>query len=136
MRTLARPLCRFRRREDGVVTVETILWIPMFFFVFGLMLDVAMLFHGQAKVLMVTQNGNREYSIGNIADETATQNFVVAQLAAQNISVTVTTTEVAGVARTVVSVPATELQVLGYFNVFPGLSLTVTAEHMIENWEA
>ena len=56
-------------------------------------------------------------------------------MSAVNIAGTATTTEVAGVARTVVSVPATELQVLGFFNVFQGLNLTITAEHMIENWE-
>lgn len=127
-------LRNFRRREDGVVTVETILWIPMFFFVFGLVVDVAMLFHGQAKVLMIAQNGNREYSIGNIT-MAGTETFIETELAAQNIQVAATTVEIAGLARTVVSIPATELQVLGYFNVFPGLNLTVTAEHTIEYWE-
>ncbi|NND41391.1 MAG: hypothetical protein HKO04_04855 [Silicimonas sp.] len=125
---------RFHRGEDGVVTVETVLWIPMFFFVFGLVVDVAMLFHGQAKVLMVTQNGNREFSIGNITMAGA-ETFIETEMAAQSIQVTATTAEIAGLARTVVSIPATELQVLGYFNVFPGLNLTVTAEHTIENWE-
>lgn len=134
MSSLIPRIRRFKRNESGVVTVETILWIPMFFFVFGLVVDVAMLFHGQAKVLMVAQNGNREFSIGNIT-MAGTKTFIENEMAAQNIQVTATTVEVAGLARTVVSIPATELQVLGYFNVFPGLNLTVTAEHTIENWE-
>ena len=130
MSTPDRFMRRFLRRDGGAVTVETILWIPMFIFIFGLML-----FHGQAKVLMVAQNANRQYSIGNVTTEAATEVSIESQLAAMNIQANATTVEVAGVARTVVSVPAIELQVLGFFNVFQGLNLTITAEHMIENWE-
>ena len=127
-------LKRFRSREDGAATVETILWFPFFIFVFGLMVDVAMLFHGQAKVLLVAQHGNREYAIGRLATEADTANFVQTQLAAVDINASATMTEIAGVARTVVSVPATELQVLGFFTAFQGLNLTVTAEHMNESF--
>lgn len=135
MNQLIAPLRRFRRQDAGAATVETILWFPLFMVVFGLMLDVAMLFHGQAKVLMIVQEGNREYSIGRIVTEAAAETYIETQLSQLNIQAQATTVEIAGVARTVVSVPATEFQVLGYFNAFSQLSLTITAEHMIENWE-
>lgn len=128
-------LKRFLTRADGAATVETILWFPLFMVVFGLMLDVAMMFHGQAKVLMVVQEGNREYSIGRIADEAATETYIQNQLAQLNIQANATTVEVAGVARSSVTVPFTELQVLGYFSAFDNLTVTVSAEHMIEYWE-
>jgi len=131
---MLRLLQTHARREDGAATVETILWFPFFIFVFGFMVDVAMLFHGQAKVLLVAQEGNREYAIGRIATEADTASYVQTELAAVDISVTATMTEVAGVARTVVSVPASELQVLGFFSAFQGLNLTVTAEHMNESF--
>ena len=126
---------QFLRRTDGTATVETVLWFPLFIAVFGLMLDVAMIFHGQAKVLRVVQEGDREYSIGRLTSEAATKAYIEAQLAALDIQATATTTEVAGVAHTLVTVPANQLQVLGYFTVFSGLQLNITAEHMIENWE-
>lgn len=126
---------KFLRRTDGTATVETVLWFPLFIAVFGLMLDVAMIFHGQAKVLRVVQEGNREYSIGRLTDEAAAEAYVETQLAALGIQANATTTEVAGVAHTLVTVPANQLQVLGYFTVFSGLQLNITAEHMIENWE-
>lgn len=131
----ARSILRFWRRDDGTATVETVLWFPLFIAVFGLMLDVAMIFHGQAKVLRVVQDGNREYSIGRLTTPADAETYIENTLAALDIQATATTTEVAGVAHTLVRVPATQLQVLGYFNAFSGLQLSITAEHMIENWE-
>ena len=128
-------LNKFTRSDDGTATVETLLWFPLFIAVFGLMLDVAMIFHGQAKVLRVTQDGNREYSIGRLTTPAATETYIESVLAQLNIQANATTTEVAGVAHTIVTDPANQLQVLGYFTAFAGLTISVTAEHMIENWE-
>lgn len=128
-------LKKFTRSDDGTATVETLLWFPLFIAVFGLMLDVAMIFHGQAKVLRVTQDGNREYSIGRLTTPAAAETYIESVLAQLNIQANATTTEVAGVAHTIVTVPANQLQVLGYFSAFAGLTISVTAEHMIENWE-
>ena len=126
----------FLHNTRGTATVETVLWFPMFMFIFGLMVDVAMIFHGQAKVLRIVQDSNRQYSIGNLADETATETFVETQLAAVNIVGVATTTEIAGVAHTSVIVGANQLQVIGFFTTFNNLNLNISAEHMIENWEA
>ena len=125
----------FFRRETGAATVETVLWFPLFIAVFGLMLDVAMIFHGQAKVLRVVQDGNREYSIGRLTTAGAAESQIEGELAALGIQASATTSEKAGVAHTVVRVPASQLQVIGYFTAFTSLQVTVTAEHMIENWE-
>lgn len=128
-------LARFLKRDDGTATVETVLWFPLFIAVFGLMLDMAMIFHGQAKVLRIVQDGNREYSIGRLTTPDAAETYIENTLALMDIQATATTTEVAGVAHTLVRVPANQLQVLGYFSAFSGLQLSITAEHMIENWE-
>ena len=126
---------KFLRKQNGAATVETVLWFPLFIAVFGLMLDVAMIFHGQAKVLRVVQDGNREYSIGRLTTRTEAENYVENVLAQIGIQGQATTTEIAGVAHTVVRVQANELQVLGYFSAFSNLQLSIAAEHMIENWE-
>ena len=132
--TLSR-IRRFLGRSDGAATVETVLWFPLFIAVFGLMLDVAMIFHGQAKVLRIVQEGNREYSIGRLTTPAEAEAYIEGALAQLNIQAIARTTEVAGVAHTLVTVPANQLQVLGYFTAFSSLQLNITAEHMIENWE-
>lgn len=123
-------------REEGTATVEAVLWFPIFIAVFGLMVDSAMIFHGQAKVLRVVQDGNRNFSIGRLADTAATETYIEDVLAQLNIQATATTTEVAGVAYTVVTVQAAQLQILGYFSALTNLEIQVAAEHLIENWEA
>lgn len=122
--------------EKGTATVEAVLWFPIFIVVFGLMVDCSMIFHGQAKILRVIQDGNRNFSIGRLENEEETAAYIEQVLADLKIDADATTYENAGVAYTVVTVPATELQMLGYFNALRGLELQVAAEHLIENWGA
>lgn len=127
---------RFFGKEDGTATVEAVLWFPIFILVFGLMVDSAMIFHGQAKVLRVIQDGNRHFSIGRLGDEEATQDYIRDTLANLNIAANVeTVTNGVGVATTTVRVPAAQLQILGYFSALTSLEIEVSADHMLENWE-
>ncbi len=128
---------RFLRRDDGATTIEAVLWFPFLMAVFGLMLDVAMIFHGQAKVLRVVQDANREFSIGRYASEAATEAAINTQLAALKVWPTLTVTDERddGVATTTVSVPAAQFTVLGFFSAIDNFNIAVSADHMIENWE-
>ena len=130
-----RSMKRFIKQSGGTATVETVLWFPLIIAIFGLMLDVAMIFHGQAKVLRIVQDANREFSIGRITTTASTETTIENNLTALGITATATTTQVAGTAFTVVDVPANQLQVLGYFSAFSGLSIQVADEYLIENWE-
>jgi Flp pilus assembly protein TadG len=128
---------KYLKREDGGSTVETVLWFPIIMMIFGLMIDVAMIFHGQAKILRVVQEVNRQVSIGNITREAA-EPEIEATLARMDITGTANMNNIAGVVYTRVDVDAGELQVLGYFSVLAGrgLNIQVVDEYVIENWEA
>lgn len=127
----------FLRREDGTATVEAVLWFPIFIAVFGLMVDAAMIFHGQSKVLRVVQDANRNLSIGRLDTDAEVEQYINAQLAL--VGVTPSRTEAlsdltAGTVSTLVVVPAGEFGLLGYFNVLNALEVPVTAQHMREDW--
>lgn len=127
----------FRDREDGTATVEAVLWFPIFIAVFGLMVDSAMIFHGQSKVLRIVQDANRNLSIGRFDSDAEVEAYIDAELA--TIGVTSSQTEavsdlVAGTVTTMVLVPASELQLLGYFSALTNLEIPVTAQHMREDW--
>ena len=129
----------FRRKEDGTATVEAVLWFPIFIAVFGLMVDSAMIFHGQSKVLRVVQDANRKLSIKSLATDAEAEAYITAQLAP--IHVTPSRTETlsdmtTGVISTLVVVPAREFQILGYFSALTNLEVPVTAQHMREDWSA
>lgn len=136
-RTLRGLISRFGRRDDGTATVEAVLWLPVFLAVFGLMVDSAILFHGQSKVLRVVQDANRRFSIQSLKTEAEVISYINSELnfigvtpSATNSTSNATT----GVVTTAVSVPASELQMLGFFSALSGLTISVTAQHMRENW--
>lgn len=139
LRGLHSPITSFFRRSDGTATVEAVLWFPIFIAVFGLMVDSAMIFNGQAKVLRVVQDANRNLSIGRLDSDAEVENYIRAELAM--IGVTPSRTEAlsdatTGTVSTLVLVPASQLQLLGYFSVLMNLELPVTAQHMREDWNA
>ena len=131
------PFTRFHRNEDGASTVETVLWIPLFIAFFALLFDIAMIFNGQAATLRVVQEANRDYAVGQITTEAATQTRVKDNLAKINITASsIVTSENAGVISTRVEIPAAELGSLGWFKAFGELKIDVTAEQTVENMES
>lgn len=127
---------RFRRSEDGASTLETVLWIPIFFAFFGLIFDIAMIFNGQAATLRVIQEANRDYSVGQITSLADTQTRIQTNLATINITPSsVVSRQSAGVISTRVEIPAGELGSLGWFKAFGDLKIDITAEQTVENME-
>lgn len=122
----------FARKSDGGATVEAVLWLPAFFIIFGLIVDVSMIFNGHSLIMRTIQDGNRNFSVGRLSSTAATEAWVEARL--QNLAphAVATTTEYAGVATTVVVVPATDLEILGMFNVLNNINLTIRSDHFIE----
>lgn len=129
-------LTRFFRRQDGAATVETVLWIPFFFAVFGLMFDTTMVFFTQSKILSAIQEGNREFSIGRLSNTAATETYIENLLASINVTANASSQlSSAGVVTTVVTVQASQMDMIGYFAAIRNVEFTVSADHMIENWE-
>ena len=40
---------RFRKEDDGAVTVAAVLWLPFFVVILTMVADLAMIFYGQAR---------------------------------------------------------------------------------------
>ena len=127
---------RFFRRQDGSATVETVLWFPFFIAVFGLMFDSSMVFFTQSKIMRAIQDGNREYSIGRLADTDSTETYIENVLAGINVTATAASrVSSSGVITTVVTVRASEMDMIGYFTAIRNVVFTVSADQMVENWE-
>lgn len=124
---------RFRRDESGTATVEAVLWLPIFLILFGLMIDVGMIFNGQSKVLRVVQDANRNFSIGRLKTETEVEDFIDSELARHDISTNSTVaSESSSVVVTTVTVPASQFQLLGYFTSLLELEIEVRSAHILE----
>ncbi|MDH5798544.1 MAG: pilus assembly protein [Paracoccaceae bacterium] len=129
---LGTSLRRFRRNSEGNATIEAVLWIPAFFMIFSLIADVSMIFNGHSLIMRTIQDANRNYSVGRFSTTTETSTWVEAQLNNLSPNANAVTSEYAGIATTVVTVPISDLQILGLFNVLGNFDITVRSQHFIE----
>lgn len=133
---MTRHFDKFCRREDGGPTVESILWLGFFVMLFGLLVDVAMIFNGQARALRVVQDQTRDFSVGELTTVDELRTEITNELQALQINPSaVNSIVIAGVVSTRVEIPANQLAIVGFFTSFPGLQVDVVADMMIENWE-
>ncbi len=130
-RTLS--LRKFSREDDGAATIEAVLWLPFYIMLFGLLVDVSMIFHGQSKLLRIVQDANRNMSIGRLTTTAAVQDFVIARAGTMSKDPKATTVTSAGLILTTASVPMTDLDLFGVAGVFKNVRMTVQAEHLMEN---
>lgn len=128
----ALSLRRFSREEDGAATIEAVLWLPFYIMLFGLLVDVSMIFHGQSKLLRIVQDANRNMSIGRLTTTAAVQDFVIARAGSMSKDPQATTVTSAGLILTTASVPMTDLDMFGVASVFKNVRMTVQAEHLME----
>ncbi len=123
---------RFRSDSKGSATIEAVLWLPMFIAIFALMADAAMIFNGHSRVMRVVQDANRNLSIGRLDTEDETEEYIVASLSTLSPNAVANTQIVAGVVTTVVTVPATDLEILGMFSSLNSIDLQIRSQHLIE----
>ncbi len=124
---------RFAGSESGAATIEAVLWLPVFVFLFAMLADVALVFGGQAQILRVVQDTNRAVSIGRITSADDAEAAILAQITGLTSNATAETTLVSGVIHSSVSVPLADLTATRLIGAFDSLSLTVTSQHMAEN---
>ena len=129
----ARVIATFRRKEDGAATVEFVLWLPVIAFLFGLVADTALIFGGQAQVLRVVQDANRAMSIGLVRTVDDTQSMILAGIVRIAPNATVETTVNAGVIRSTVFIPVTDLTATGLVDAFTKFDVAVFAQHLAES---
>jgi hypothetical protein len=132
MRYLLTSIRRFRSETKGSATVEAVLWLPLFFAIFGLMTNVAMIFNGHSRVMRVVQDANRNLSIGRLETENDTEEYIITALSSLSPNAVADTQIVAGVVTTDVTVPASDLVILNVFQSLSAVDLHITSQHLIE----
>lgn len=134
MAMLDRPRC-FRRFLSGVrgsVTVEMVLWTPIFLLLFGLLTDTSLIFGRQAEVLRILQDANRSLAVGHFKTVAEAQKYVTDKVKRISPHSTVAFTITKGIISSSVSMPATDLTVTGLLHSMSGLTVSVAASQMSE----
>lgn len=138
---------RFRDDERGVATIESLLWMPLFFFLFILIVDISLVFYGKSEVLRFVQNENRTLSVwvGTEADWEAEEAAAEARLRARIVSLmrnprpneltsitVVIEKDGNNVINTTVSAPGRPMMALGTLPNFSATRIDVRAQHYKE----
>ncbi|MCY1127263.1 pilus assembly protein [Frigidibacter sp. RF13] len=121
----------FERDEEGAVTIEALLWMPMFFYVLALSVDVSMIFHAYSRVIRVVEDVNRGLSIGRITTVSEGESKIASSLG-DYTGVKSKITIVDNVIVSDVSVPVSSLVVLGAIKPMLGKSIEVKTQQYVE----
>ncbi len=122
----------FVKCERGSATIEAVLWLPMFFGLFILMADSALIFNGQSQIMRIIQDGNRNYSIGRLTSETETETYIEAALANYGPGLGASTVVTNGVITTTVTVPAGDLTATKMLKAISAIELRIASQHLME----
>lgn len=61
---LYRALRRFRRAEEGNVTIEYVLWLPIWIVIMSMTADATTLFHQRSQFFLAARDMSRQVSVG------------------------------------------------------------------------
>lgn len=126
-------LLRFVHDDRGAVTVESVLWLPVFFAFLALAADGSVMFTKRAMALRVVQDGNRGYVVGRFTSTDQTQNWVLNNLASISPNATAFTWEASDVVATRVEMPASDLDAVGLFGLLSGFNVAIQAEQLLQD---
>lgn len=127
-----RAVRSFLRDQNGSATVESVLWMPIFIFLLGLIADTSIVFGSQSQALRIVQDANRALAVGHFATPDEAKNYVKQQLSTLSPHASVTTTVTNGVIRTSVSMPIADLAATGLVTNFNGMAISVSSEFLSE----
>jgi Flp pilus assembly protein TadG len=131
--TLSNLLTRFKEDERGVATIESLLWMPLFFYLFILITDVSFIFYGKAQGLRAVQDGNRAYST-NLMDLETAQERIRSRLNsfAPGSEAVMAYSDATGLVTTRATIPASSLMAVGSIPNFLNLDVVIVEAHYRE----
>ncbi|MEO9826215.1 MAG: TadE/TadG family type IV pilus assembly protein [Paracoccaceae bacterium] len=135
MKTILKSVATFLEDNDGAISIESVLWLPVYTFFLVMIVDVSLMFNGQAQAQRVLHDINRLASTGYYTSEEEVEsraNALLSHLSA-NVSVDATIDTASGTITAVASMPASDLMAIGTIPNFSQFNVTVGAWHLIES---
>lgn len=125
-------VAEFRRSEDGWVTFESVLWVPILVSIFVMIADVSIVFMNKARIERILQDGHRGMAVGLIADCPALENWLVSNITAMAPSASATCSTNLTQTTTRIQAPVGELDLTGATGILAGLTIRVESVHHAE----
>jgi Flp pilus assembly protein TadG len=125
---------RFLRDQSGSQTLEAVIWLPIFFTMLALVINVSMVFFDQSQIMRVVQNANRAIALGTFTTTTEVEEYIIANLAYMTDTLEVSAAVSGSFVTTTVVVPALELMPVNFLSdYFSDTKVTVIASHLVES---
>lgn len=112
---IRRNVKRFREDENGAISVEFVLWMPVFLLVLMLITDATLVFSAEARLWSVTRDAARQMSIYQI-DETSVEDYVAENAVGLNGDLTVTASATGPDIWVQVTMPIEDVSLFGVFS--------------------
>ena len=122
----------FRKDQDGSITAESVLWIPVYMVFFALLVDISLVFHGKAKAMRAAQDANRHASTGYLESEDQLEALVVAGIDHFAPNAVISTSIGTETVATMIQIPVSDLEAVGLFGRFTDITVTVSTIHLLE----
>ena len=123
----------FVKGEDGNMTIESVVWFPIFAILLAFIMNISMVFFTESQMLRVVQDGNRAFSLGRLDSAAEVEEYILAELEYTGANITVTSAVAGGLIETDLTVPASDLMPLNFMtSAFSGIEIGVNAQHIIE----
>ena len=129
---IRRTAHQMRRDESGALTVESVLWLPVYLLFFALIADVSLMFHSHAQATRIVHDANRLASYGEYTTPNEVKAAVKARLDAYSPNATIQSTFGATTVATTVTMPASDLTAVGIMGVLTNTDITVSLLHLVE----
>ena len=128
-------LVDFLKQSDGAITIEGVLWLPIYALFLVLVVDTSLMFNGKAQAQRTLQDVNRLASSGYYTTEAEVEARAMTLLGhlSDNLTVDATIDSTAGTISAIATMPATDLMAMGAISIFTDIQITVGARHLIES---
>ena len=128
---------RFRNDETGSVTVEAVIWFPLFVVFLMMLADASMIFMNQARILRIVQDGTRRFATGSLVSCDALEAWLVSRIAPISPGVGAECDKAADFDSSMVYVssvtmPSGELDLSGVTGTFANLTIRLESQHFME----
>ncbi len=126
-------LRNFCKSTSGSFTIESVIWIPMFFILVSFAMNVSMVFFNEAQILRVVQSVSRQHSLGLYRSDVEARADLSARLAYLNANIGVDASKTFNLATASVQVTASDMMPMPFLRVpFEGLTLQIASNHAVE----
>jgi Flp pilus assembly protein TadG len=111
---IGRRLRKFRRNEDGAVTVEFVLWLPVFLVILVLIVDTTMIYSAEARLWDAARDAARQMSLYQITEDEV-EDYIAANAIGLNGDLTITADDTGPDVWVQISMPMSDVTVFNFY---------------------